>query len=58
MDMLMVDVSKLNSIQTGDEVVIFDDVSSLCNIANRLETIPYEVMTSISDRVHRVYIYE
>lgn len=58
MDMLMIDVSKLNSIKAGDEVVIFNDITSLFTMANRLETIPYEVMTSISDRVHRVYIYE
>jgi len=58
MDMLMVDVSHLTGLQEGDEALVFDDVKSLEEVANQLETIPYEVMTAISDRVHRVYIYE
>jgi alanine racemase len=58
MDMLMLDVTSLPNIQEGDEAVIFDDVPSILEMAERMNTIPYELMTGISDRVHRVYIHE
>jgi alanine racemase len=35
---------------------LFDDVPSLLELARRIETIPYELMTGISERVHRIYI--
>jgi len=58
MDMLMVDVSELDEVCEGDEVVIFDSLTRLEQFASQQHTIAYEVMTSISDRVHRVYIHE
>lgn len=58
MDMLMLDVTSLPNVQEGDEAVIFDDVPSMLAMAQRMNTIPYELMTGISDRVHRVYIHE
>ncbi|MFM7388419.1 MAG: alanine racemase [Bacteroidota bacterium] len=58
MDMLMLDVTHLPEVKEGDEAVLFDDKASLLTLAQRLNTIPYEVMTGISDRVHRVYIRE
>lgn len=58
MDMMMVDVSSLPDVKDGDEVVVFDDVNSLERISNLMHTIPYEVMTGISERVHRVYFTE
>lgn len=54
MDLLMVDVTGLDAKQ-GDEVVIFDDNQRIDDIAKLLNTIPYEVLTSISPRVRRVY---
>jgi alanine racemase len=56
MDMLMVDVSTVPDAAEGDEAVLFDDVPSLLELARRIETIPYELMTGISERVHRIYI--
>jgi alanine racemase len=54
MDLLMIDVTGLNA-QEGDEVVLFDDNHSVSDIAAQLGTISYEVLTSISPRVRRVY---
>lgn len=58
MDMLMVDLGPMTQVVEGDEVIIFNDVDSLEQMALSLETIPYEVMTGISERVHRVYYSE
>ena len=58
MDMCMLDVSSI-ACKEGDTVVIFGDPNySLLNIAIDLGTIPYEVLTSISQRVKRVYFWE
>lgn len=57
MDMCMVDVSGCN-IHEGDEVIIFGKERSVLELANLLGTIPYEIFTSISTRVKRVYFQE
>lgn len=55
MDMLMVDVGN-SEVKVGDEVVIFNGNPSLEELSQRAETIPYEILTSISRRVKRIYI--
>ena len=40
----------------ADEVIIFNDNPSLQDFAEYCQTIPYEVLTSISRRVKRIYI--
>lgn len=55
MDMIMVDVTGL-IVQTGDEVEIIGETQTLSALAHAMETIPYEVLTSISKRVQRVYV--
>ncbi|MBI1836189.1 MAG: alanine racemase [Flavobacteriia bacterium] len=55
MDMLMVDVTNKN-VSEGDEVEIIGLTKTMEEFANQSNTIPYEVMTSISKRVHRVYL--
>lgn len=57
MDMCMVDISGL-SVKPGDDVEIFGDTIRINDLAKLLDTIPYEIMTSISRRVKRVYIME
>lgn len=57
MDMLMVDVSEI-ACREGDEVIIFGENPTLGDMANWAETIPYEILTSISPRVKRVYWHE
>jgi alanine racemase len=57
MDMCMLDVTGVN-VAEGDEVIVFDSEIKVEDIAKQLETIPYEVLTGISQRVKRVYFYE
>lgn len=57
MDMLMVDVSEIDC-KEGNDVIIFGKDSSVVNIAKLLNTIPYEVLTSISQRVKRIFYRE
>jgi len=55
MDMTMVDATHANA-KVGDEVEIIGKHCSLQKMAEIQQTIPYEVMSSISERVHKVYI--
>ncbi len=57
MDMLMLDVTGIPC-KEGDEVIIFGENPSIAEVAEKLGTIPYEVLTSISSRVKRVYYKE
>ena len=57
MDMLMVDISEINC-KEGDSVIIFGESPSVSYIAEQLQTIPYEILTSISQRVKRVFYRE
>jgi len=57
MDLTMIDITSINA-NEGDEVIIFNDVLTIDEIANQLGTIPYEILTSIPQRVKRVYIWE
>lgn len=57
MDMCMLDVSGLD-VQEGDEVIIFDAEHRIEELAKQIGTIPYEILTNISQRVKRVYFYE
>jgi Alr-MurF fusion protein len=54
MDMTMVDVSNME-VKEGDEVIIYGPNISLKDLAERIGTIPYELLTNISSRVKRVY---
>ena len=58
MDMTMIDVSHLKDVQQGDEVVIFDENLTISMLAKKINTIPYEVLTGISERVKRVFFTE
>jgi alanine racemase len=57
MDMTMIDVSEINCLE-GDEVIIFGPEYPIYNLAKNLDTIPYEVLTMVSQRVKRVFIHE
>ncbi|SHL44638.1 bifunctional UDP-N-acetylmuramoyl-tripeptide:D-alanyl-D-alanine ligase/alanine racemase [Flavobacterium saccharophilum] len=54
MDMLMVDVSEIDC-KEGDSVIIFGESPTVMEMAEALKTIPYEILTSISQRVKRVF---
>ncbi|WP_369048312.1 alanine racemase [Tenacibaculum sp. UWU-22] len=52
MDMLMVDVTKIDC-KEGDEVIIFNHQKLIEYMAYKTETIPYEIITAISQRIKR-----
>jgi len=55
MDMTMIDVTDIN-VSEGDEVTIFGNNPSIQSLGEWADTIPYEILTNISDRVKRVFI--
>lgn len=57
MDMLMLDVTGLN-VKPGDKVELFGSNISILEVAKNASTIPYEILTGISQRVKRVYLQE
>jgi alanine racemase len=57
MDMCMVDITGLD-ITEGDQVEIFGKNIRIQDLSLALDTIPYEVLTSISGRVKRIYVQE
>ena len=58
MDMTMIDVTGMEGVQEGDEVIVFGKELPVQKLAEWAGTIPYEIMTSISQRVKRVYFEE
>lgn len=57
MDACMIDVTDIDA-REGDPVVIFGEELPVAELSDRLKTIPYEILTSISPRVKRVYYRE
>jgi alanine racemase len=57
MDMCMIDVSSVE-VKEGDEVIVFNEQQTIEDLAQQIGTIPYEILTNISQRVKRVYFYE
>ncbi len=55
MDMTMLDVTGLNCSE-GDRVIVFGENPTIENLAEWAQTIPYEILTSISERVSRIFI--
>ena len=57
MDQAMIDVTGTDA-QPGDFAMVFGDQMPIQELATKLNTIPYEILTSISRRVQRIYYYE
>ena len=57
MDVAMIDVTDIPC-KEGDSVVIFGKEQPVTVLSDLLDTIPYEILTSVSDRVKRVYFQE
>ena len=57
MDVCMIDVTDIDC-KEGDQVTIFGEALPAATLAGWLDTIPYEVMTSVSNRVKRIYFQE
>ncbi len=58
MDMTMLDVTDVPAVKEGDEVLAFGKELPVQQLAEWASTIPYEIMTGISQRVKRVYYEE
>src|SRR5690606_18617153 len=58
MDMIMLDITGIENVKDGDDVIVFGENPSLPMLAAWVGTIPYEIMTGISQRVKRVYFEE
>ena len=60
MDSCMIDVTGIGEVREGDEVTIFSDAAGNTaeDMAAVLDTIPYEILTSVSVRVKRIYTKE
>lgn len=58
MDMCMIDITEIANAREGDEVTVIGETILVEQLAKWLDTIPYEVLTNISQRVKRVYQYE
>ena len=57
MDVAMIDVTDIDC-QEGDRVEIFGDNLPVTVLSDLLDTIPYEVLTAVSERVKRVYFQD
>ncbi|MNY66449.1 Alanine racemase [compost metagenome] len=57
MDMTMIDVTHAQ-VEEGDEVIVFGKEVPITELAKTINTIPYEILTGIGDRVKRVFFKE
>ena len=57
MDMTMIDIGDLDA-REGDEVIIYSEENKVNYFAQKIGTISYELLTSISNRVKRIFYYE
>ena len=58
MDVPMIDVTDIPDVPEGDMVEIFGEHLPITVLSDVLDTIPYEVMTSVSNRVKKVYFQD
>lgn len=57
MDMSMIDITDIAAAE-GDEVIIFGGDLPVEDVAKKINTIPYEILTNTSDRVKRIFVAE
>jgi alanine racemase len=55
MDMTMIDITGIEGVREGDEVIVFGKGLSVATLAGWAGTIPYEMLTGVSQRVKRIY---
>ena len=60
MDVTMIDVSDVDGVSEGDEVVLLgrqgDDTITAGELSSRINTIPYEILTSLGSRAKKEYL--
>lgn len=55
MDMTMIDITDVPNAKEGDDVIVFGEGLTIAELASRIGTIPYEIITGVSERVKRIY---
>ena len=55
MDMTMVDITDVPHVEEGDEVIIFGNNLTMIELAHKINTIAYEILTNVSERVKRIF---
>ncbi|MCM1310550.1 MAG: alanine racemase [Bacteroides sp.] len=58
MDACMVDITDVPKVEVGTSVEFFGENLPVCDVSDALQTIPYEILTSVSPRVKRIYYRE
>ena len=58
MDVCMIDITDIENVNEGDMVTIFGTEPSISELSKKTNTITYEILTSISKRVKRIYYQE
>ena len=56
MDQFMVDATNVKGLKPYDEAVIIGDGQTANELAKSLNTIPYEIVCAIKERVYRIYV--
>lgn len=54
MDMCMIDITNTQA-KVGDEVILFGENPTVSELAKRIQTIPYEILTNVGARVKRIF---
>ena len=57
MDSCIVDLSAIDNISVGDDVIYFGEKRPIWDLANELDTVPYEITSTLSRRIKRVYVH-
>lgn len=58
MDVCMIDVTDIPDVSVNDTVTIFGNDLTISELAQKTNTIPYEILTGVSQRVKRIYYQE
>ena len=56
MDATVIDVTEIQDVKIGDDVVILDKLVTAWDISKTIDTIPYEVISRMGKRLPRIYI--
>ncbi|HZG24872.1 MAG TPA: bifunctional UDP-N-acetylmuramoyl-tripeptide:D-alanyl-D-alanine ligase/alanine racemase, partial [Chitinophagaceae bacterium] len=55
MDMTMLNITGISNVKEGDDIIVFGRGLPVKQVADWADTIPYEILTGVSQRVKRVY---
>ena len=56
MDSCVIDLGNLKKVKEGDEVILFGRTQNIFELSSKLNTIPYEITSSLSKRIRRILV--